>query len=220
MKPMMIIAKINGGICMPYNPLAIDALLAYSVALRDHLPPCSTPYEVMPIEIPLKREPEGRFHLCSQAVFDVECLENRYKNKRPVIAEAQNMGKTIKRIQISAGHSKGFRIPYEVLYLTEDTIRWWAIGDTEEVLKLLSFITHIGKHRNVGLGKVRDWSVEECEPWDNGFPVILDGKPLRTLPEDWPGLSGNVRKELSTITYPYPRTLNPNLYVCAVPEWQ
>jgi CRISPR type IV-associated protein Csf3 len=218
MEPLMITAEISGGICMPYNPLAIDALLAHSVVLRDHITPCSNPDEVVKIEIPLKREPEGRFHLCSHAVFVVESRENRYKNKRPVIAEAQNMGKSIKSIQINAGHSKGFRIPYEVFYLSGDEIRWWAIGDVDKVSDLLEFVTHIGKYRNVGLGKVRNWSVEPCEPWGDGFPVVLDGKPLRPLPEDWPGLSGDVRKELSTITYPYPRTLNPKLYVCAMPE--
>jgi hypothetical protein len=35
---------------------------------------------------------------------------------------------------------------------------------------------------------VAEWSVDACEPWGDGFPVVRDGRALRTLPADWPGL--------------------------------
>ena len=55
--------------------------------------------------------------------------------------------------------------------------------------------------------------MKECEPWD-GFPVMRDGKPLRPLPPDWPGL---VDPEMgySCVTYPY--WLAEAEDVCAVP---
>jgi len=217
MRPLAITARLMGAISMPDRPLAIDALLAYAVVLCDHIVPASTPDEVVPIEIPIEREPGGRFHLCSHAIYTVEATETRWQNRRPVIPEAQAMGRSIKRIQISAGLSKGYRIPYEAIHVEGDELRWWAIGDRAEIEDLLGLIGHLGKKRAAGLGRVAEWLVEPCEPWGEGFPVVLDGQPLRPLPRDWPGLAEDVAVERCTITYPYPRSLNRELFDCAIP---
>lgn len=216
MQPLMVTARLAGAISMPARPVALDALLAYAVVLRDHITPASTPDEVVPIEIPIEREPGGRFHLCSHAVYAVEQAELRWKNRRPVVPEAQAMGR-FKRMQINAGHSKGYRVPYEATHLEDDELRWWAYGDCDKVLDLLGLISHVGKMRAVGLGRVVEWQAETCEPWDDGFPVVLDGRPLRPLPTDWPGLAEDVAVERCTLTYPYPQALNPDLHTCAVP---
>lgn len=217
MKPLTITAQLQGAISMPDRPLALDALLAYAAALRDHIPPATRPDEVVSIEIPVKREPDGRFHLCSHATYTVEQAETRYQNRRPVIAEAQAMGKGIKRLQINAGLSKGYRIPYEAIHLEGDELRWWAIGDRAKIEDLLELISHLGKKRAAGLGRVARWHVAPCKPWGPGFPIMHVGRPMRPLPVDWPGLASDAALERCTITYPYPRTLNPDLYVCAVP---
>lgn len=217
-QPIGVTARLLGQVSMPDRPLALDALLAYAVVLRDHITPAATPEQVVPIEIPVEREPGGRFHLASHAVFTAEQRETRYQVKRSVIGEAQAMAPSLRRMQISAVHSKGYRIPFEAMHVRGDELRWWAIGDAAAVLALLDLVTHLGKKRASGLGRVREWLVEPCEPWGTGFPVVDPaGRPLRPLPLDWPGLADGCAVERCTITYPYPRTLNRDLHVCAVP---
>src|ERR1700755_142975 len=173
---------------MPDGPLAIDGLLAAAVAIRDGLPP-ATPGAIVPIEIPVAREPEGRFHLASFASFSWEIFERRFVNRRFPTTEAQVLaGPKLRRIDISTGPAKSYRIPMEVGHVAGDQLTWWCVGDEDEVRGLLGLITHLGKRRAVGLGRVRAWKVEACsETWD-GFPVVAGGKPLRTLAIDWPRL--------------------------------
>ena len=204
MKPIRISAYLANGIANPTRPLAIDALLAYAVAQRDNLPPPANASEMQPIEIPLKRSPCGRFHLCSLSEHDaVVEHETRYVNRRPIIAEAQLLGSTaIKTIQINGGPDKGYRVPMDVGHYTRGEIWWWAIGDAPACAELLSHIGYLGKRRAVGLGKVTRWVVEGCEAWGEDYPVMREGAPLRALPPEWPGCEG-MPIARATLTYPY-----------------
>ena len=210
MVPLRVQAKIQGAIAMPYGPIALDALLAAQVCIRDNIIPCTSVAEVKPIEIPVMREPKGRFHLASCSVAVVEKHKNRFMNRRFPIEEAQMFGdKTVRRLNISGGPAKSYRLPIDTVYLVDDTLTWWCIGAEAEVQALMSLCLGLGKKRSVGLGTVRQWLVEPCTPWDNGFPVVLDGKPLRNLPLDWPGLV-DPDVGYGNLTYPYPVALNPN----------
>jgi len=214
MRPMMIIARLAGAVCLPEYGLALDACLAFAVCQREGIAPAFTAAEVVSIEIPVVRELEGRFHLCSNSVGVFEQRETRYVQRRPVIAEAQLMGRQIKRMQINAGPSKGFRIPMEIVHLEHDELRWWCVGDADDVRELLELVHYLGKRRGVGVGRVLEWTVEPCEPWGDGFPVVLDGRPLRPLPPDWPGLVDPMIMP-ATLTYPY--WLMERRQSCAVP---
>jgi CRISPR type IV-associated protein Csf3 len=169
-----------------------------------------------PIEIPVQREPEGSFHLCSFSVSEPEVHENRWVNRRFPIPEAQLMaGPKLRRIDIRAGAQKSYRLPLETCHLKDDTIRWWCIGEPAEIEELLQLIGYLGKRRGVGLGAVRSWVVEAYEPWGDGFPVVRDGYPLRPLPPDWPGLAEDTVTAYRTITFPYWQHTREEL--CAVP---
>lgn len=204
MKPIRISATLLNGIANPTRPIAIDALLAYAVALRDDMLPPANASEVTPIEIPLQRSPCRRFHMCSLSEHDVVVeRETRYVNRRPIIAEAQLMAsESVKTIQINGGPDKGYRVPMDVGHYARGEVWWWAVGDAYAVRDLLSHIGYLGKRRAVGLGKVVAWTVEECESWGEDYPVMREGKPLRALPPDWPGCEA-MRTTRGTLTYPY-----------------
>jgi CRISPR type IV-associated protein Csf3 len=187
---------------VPVHPLHLDGLLAYAVALRDELPPALTAEECAPIAIPVQREPSGRFHLCSAGIFVQERAELRYTNRRAPIEQYQTIGDAkIRRCQITAGANKSYRIPRELAHLESDLVTWYCLGDREQIEVLLQHITHLGKKRSVGWGKILRWTVEECATWE-GFPVTRDGAALRTLPLDWPGLR-DPSQSFETLTYPY-----------------
>lgn len=217
MIPLRIRAHLNGPVCLPGGPISLDGLLAYAVALRGDLPPVLNTADVRPIEIPVQREPGGRFHLASFSEYEAEERENRWLNKRTDIVEAQALGdERFKRIGLSTGVNKSWRLPMEMIHLKGDVMTWWCIGDPAQVSDLLGCIGYISKKRGLGHGRVHRWDVEACEVWP-GFPVVRNGQALRPLPIDWPGLSEDVEQAFRTLTYPYwQRHLE---VLCAVPAW-
>ena len=202
-RELVVTARLGGPVHAPEGLPILDGLLAWAVATRDGLPPPLTAAEATRVEIPIAVEPGGRFHLCSQGFAEVEAEELRYTNKRPPIAEYQALADPkMKRVDIGAGANKGYRIPRPVQYLADDLITWWAVGDADAVRPLLDVVTHIGKRRAVGWGRVVEWRVSVCDPWP-GFPVLRDGQPLRPLPLDWPGLAADASSAFKTLTFPY-----------------
>lgn len=220
MIPLEVTAELAGAIALPGGPVALDALLAAAIAKRDNIPPATCEAEIVPIEIPVARSACGRFHLASFSDGAFESRDRRYINRRFPLPEAQIFGESkFKRIDISTGPAKSFRIPLETGHLEHDRLRWWCIGDRDAIAELLTtWIGYLGKKRSVGLGRVARWSVEPCEHWGDGFPVARDGLPLRTLPADWPGLSDTAERAYRVLTYPYWR--HSAEQICAVPAWR
>lgn len=204
-EPLRITAEIEGRIALPSGPMAIDALLAAMVARRLGLPPLMRPAEALPIEIPVERAPGGAFHLASFSIGAFERFGVKWVNRRFPIAEAQTLGSAkIRRITITAGPCKSYRIPLPAGHLADDALTWWAVGDRAAIADLLSICRYLGKRRAVGLGRVVRWAVEPCEPWGTGFPLVQpDGTPARTLPDGWPGVREGAERAYRTITYPY-----------------
>jgi hypothetical protein len=194
--------------------MALDGLLAAAVCLREGVIEPVRVEELRPVEIPVAKEPGGRFHLASFSVGDFERFGPRWVNRRFPIAEAQAMGAPqLRRIPISGGPCKSYRIPLEAGHVRNDVLAWYALGDRDAIAEILSAVSHLGKRRGVGLGRVVGWDVDRCEPWP-GFPVVSpEGKPLRTLPLDWPGLV-DPEQGFRVCTFPYWRREAEEL--CAV----
>lgn len=215
MEPLTVRARLQGDVCLPWMPLALDALLGAAIATRDGLAPPASPQDVMPLALPLRRSSCDRYWLASFANYTVEQAGSKLMTKRPVIPEAQQLAsRSTKRMDTGAGPNKGFLWRLPTLRLCDDTITWWCIGDQVEIRSLLDLIHYLGKKRSVGLGKVDSWDVQTCEAWGNDFPVALAGRPLRSLPADYPGLD-NPELGYSVLDPPYWMPEKEEL--CAVP---
>jgi len=202
MTPLAVDARLMGPWC-GQCPIHLDALLAAACAARDNIPPAAHAGEMVDIEIPIERSACGRYHLASVGFSAVEERELKYINRRFPIAEAQFMGDAkLKRINLAAGPQKHYRVPVETRHAASDLITWWCVGDRSEIERLLALVTHVGRRRAVGLGRVREWSVTACEAWP-GFPVLsAEGAAMRNLPLDVEGL-GEHRLRRERVTYPY-----------------
>lgn len=203
--PLRITATVAGRIALPHGPLALDGLLAAAVCMIEGVVPATRLEDCRPVEIPVQREPDGRFHLASFSVGAFERFGTKWINRRFPIAEAQAMGgPKLRRINLAGGPCKSYRIPLESGHLVDDTLTWFCLGDRVRIEALLPAIRGLGKRRGVGLGRVLRWQVEPCESWGPSFPVVSpEGRPLRTLPLDWPGLAPDVEAGYKTLTFPY-----------------
>jgi hypothetical protein len=211
-KPLRVTADLSDAISLTYGTIALDALLASLYAMVQHLPPMTTP-EVLPL--PLAREPGGKFDLASFAVAQFDRHDSTHFHKQFPHREAKHHSR-LKRADMTAGINKSHRIPLSMGYPADQRLTWWCVGDQAGIEDLLQYCHHIGKKRAHGMGRVLRWDVAECEPWDDGFPVVMGGMALRPLPPDWPGLvEPDVR--MSRLTYPYWPTA-PGQMLCAVPE--
>lgn len=200
MTPLRIEALVPGPIYLPDGYIHLDALLAWAVCLRDNILPAHTEAELVPVEIPVSRSSCGRFHLASASLVEVLHHERRHLQRRFPVEQAQAVS-AMRKIHVSAGPTKSYRIPYEVGYLRDGLCVFFAVGDEAGIRELLALVHYLGKKRSVGHGRVQRWAVDSCEPWE-GFPCVLDGQPLRHLPPDHPDLvEPNLR--YGGLSYPY-----------------
>lgn len=193
MIPLRVTAHLHGPVRLPHGWLSLDSMLGAAICLRDNEPPLIQGQEPSDLsgrmDAVLKRSDCGRLWLASWSIGEADQYEKRWNNRRPPIAEAQAMGsQKVKAVNIAAGPMKAFHKPAEAVHMRGDRLDWFAIGDASCILTLLSLVQHLGAKRNAGDGLVGRWVVEPCEPWAGGFPVVLDGTPLRPLPPDWAGL--------------------------------
>lgn len=191
------------------TPALLDSLVMAALALDLGFPPINVlgPEERAAQEADLLQHMPIQWHngvfLASDAQYAREEYEVRHTNRRfPVEAAAALGHDKLKRVQLSTGLSKSYHIPVRQSHTVGDVVVWYARGNPARVQDLLQrHVTHLGKKRAVGCGPVGRWVVEPCESWE-GFPVLLEGRPLRPLPLDWPGLV-EWREDYRVLTPPY-----------------
>jgi hypothetical protein len=223
--PLHITAKIRRTIALPNGPVSLDGLLARVIVDRIGATACAPtdpgwiPTEELLARIPIALEPTHGFALCTSSHCRVVGHENHWVNRRFPVDVAQQIRCDIKRINITAGAQKSYRLPLDTVFLQDGLIEWWCIGGLEPILDLLLEVAYLGKRRGVGVGAVvtGSWRVDQCEPWGDGFPLVREGQPMRPLPPDWPGLASGVETAYRTMVPPYHDRTREVL--CAVPRW-
>lgn len=225
MEPLRVVAHLGSEIANPGRLPALDALLAYAQATwieerppYDESKPC--PEVDITHALAAARDDAGRvlYHLATVGLGRVEQhLRGRFVNRRMPIDRMQYLSTRGGTLNTSGGPAKSFRLPLETGWLAGDRVTWFCVGDAGEIERLLGPVTHLGKRRAVGLGRVARWEVRPCPSWGDGFPVLFEGVPLRNLPLD--ALPPEARapfESWGTITYPYRRHLE---VACLVPPF-
>lgn len=216
MEPLRIQAILQAGLIVQYGAVALDALLAAMYAVVHHMGRLElTRDEPAPLPLPLAREPGGRFDLASFSVANFDQHQTTHFHRAFPALEAKHLTH-MRGYNQANGPNKSYRIPVSIATPTDNVLTWFCIGNRKEIECLLQYCHHLGKRRGAGEGKVLRWTVEPCESWGEGFPIMRDGKPLRNLPFDHPGLvEPDIR--MTRLTYPYWGTA-PNQQPCAGPE--
>lgn len=195
---MIVRARLKDGSPVAnYDPVALDALLGYAVALeasRGESVKCDNP-TVIPLPLrSLGHDPHGwmlwaatTFQPTGQGVTDTIYL---HKRVMPGRATAAPKGKAL-NVETVTGRYMERRMPIPVVRTPE----WIAMthGNVDEVRRLLCFVRSIGKKRALLWGEIAEWDVEpyEADPID----CLHDGaRLLRSMPE-WFALDQGVEME-------------------------
>lgn len=124
---------------------------------------------------------------CSAAQATVKGRDTQYWNKRfdtqAALSDSIDFGGRVEKIIIENGQYKAYHMPLPTL--VTDALCWYAYGDRDELLDLLSPIAAIGKKRAQGNGAVLRWSVEpmaeDCSEWRGGMLMRPIPGPLCDL---------------------------------------
>lgn len=202
MTPLKVTAVMAGPVSLNFGSIALDALLASQVARRDGLEPPMRGQSPEQVPVPpLARHPSG-FYLASWAISGDLLWSYGTHIHRPVPADwyARLCTDKVRRVDVSSGVDKAYRVPRHRTKFRE--LVWFCLGDAEQIEVLLRGVTSLGSYRRDGIGRRKEWRVELCKAWD-GFPVLREGVPLRSLPLDYPGLADGHRTGMASLNYPY-----------------
>lgn len=75
----------------------------------------------------------------------------------------------------TAGRWKEYRVPLNAV--RSDKLKSVAIGNKAEIVRLLGYVSHIGKKGSAGYGRVARWIVDDL-PVDNALDLVLAAKSV------------------------------------------
>lgn len=186
MEPLRIRAHLRTGIIGDRH-LPLDGVILYQAHRYQagNIPPMTIPgdYSTQGIStLPLAIEHPGRrqwYYLCSWAQWSHDIEARDYWNKRfdASLAYLVDLGRRSK-ISQSSGQYKQYHMP--IFYRPALWVEWYCVGDKAQIECLLCTLTHLGKKRSQGWGRVRRWEIESCS---KDWSVWKEEKLMRGVPE-------------------------------------
>lgn len=160
------------------------------------------------IPIPLRRQRLGPWEVgrCSNPILAVPVNEGvSHIVKKIAVEHASMLGPSSRRVVSTTNEwTKSYRLPLRERLISH--VKWFAVGDRREILKVVRRVKSIGKKVSIGCGMVAEWTVETCEDDYSWFAPTGRGPMLmRTLPVgDWlpPDLIG-ARMDFGACCSPY-----------------
>lgn len=186
-EPLKVTAHLRAGVvCDRWLPL--DAILLYQVCREQlgtqmaTLPGGEAKGEDVPMPLAVIHSGEMYwYYACSWAQPQPWWLAEGkdYWNKRfdDKFAHLVDFCGRRGKVLIEQGRYKSYHMP--VFYRVASKVDWYCVGDGGEIARLLSTVTHLGKKRSQGWGRVIRWEVQS---WPHDWSVWRDGKLTRGVP--------------------------------------
>lgn len=186
--PLLVTAKLLTGLGGS-EPPQLDGLLEYLLSLHHHkgepgykIDRSRPAPEQGQIPIPLVRRRLGPWLVgaCSDPIVGHVHNDRHEHLAKRISVENAAMLAPEKRVVVSTTNSwtKSYRFPIRVRQVP--VVRWFAMGDRREILKLVRRCTSLGKKVSVGYGRVAEWTVERVEH-DYSWLAPLPDAPTRLV---------------------------------------
>lgn len=219
MQPLKITAELMTGFASKFDwSPSIDGILAWVVqrerlgveefTLTQHRSDLQEPVKGLPLAV--EHYDDDWWYQCSQPIFESKGVVTHNLHRRFNVREAEKLSHDKKtKIETTKGPYKNAR--FQLKQHITPQIAWYAIGDKQEIERLLESITHIGAKVGAGFGRVRPngWRVELSENLDT--PRFF--RPLPKSFADAHGISGIVMEW----GHRPPLRIPENNRVCVIP---
>lgn len=173
MRPLLVTAEmLDGRVIDNEMQLPLDSFLAYAWMVEHHPElmdvsrsgiPAS---ELITPKLPLALRGHGDdwYWAASWAFGEPLKEQTVYVHKRfddDLAAEYVDFQGRRGTVNVQSGYYKAQRKPNAVFLVPR--LWWCCVGNKDEVERLLRHIPAIGKRRNIGFGRVREWRVEYAD---------------------------------------------------------
>ncbi len=201
--------KITANMASPVvinHDLLLDTILITKKAVELKLD-AQTLNPLKPLEVQDVVQYFGDIPLCSKAFFKGVDSKNVYYKR---FDEDNEYFADTKKIKIGSGRYKNYANTLKVTDVAE--IVFYALGNKEEIKRLLSWVYALGKKESQGYGIVREWIVEELK---EQIDFLNPENPLRPLPLEY--FSNDFKnKNRKLVSYKFPYWYNGNKKLCYV----
>lgn len=218
--PLQVVMDVIPPIYITSPWLHLDSILSY-LCLRDALEdlfycmPTGETIDVSLLDLPLKRT--GDVYHSSVGIYSDnsrlyrDTIYKRFTDKETYkLSKRQQKG----RIKTNQGHFKDFMINLPILIT--DKITFYCNGDKNELERLLSHLTNIGKKTSIGSGRIRNINITETS---EDYSFYKENRIMRPIPAtmDIPVFEGMIFQQQP---YKPPYWDKNNVCMCIVPENQ
>ena len=217
--PLKVVMDVTPPIYITSPWLHLDSILSY-LCLREALDdlfyilPSEEKIDISLLDLPIQRT-NDLYH-ASIGIYNNPKLYRDTIYKRFTDKETYKLSKKQQkgRIKTNQGHFKDFMINIPILLTNK--ITFYCNGDKEEITRLLSHLSSIGKKTSIGSGRIRNVRVFDVE---EDYSFFKDNKIMRPIPAtmDIPIIEG-MRFEPQPYKPPY--WDKDNVCMCIVPENQ
>ena len=164
---------------------SIDSLLEYYwLEERNLLSPNPSPNDLIIADLPIEKgDISGAWYWkVSAPCYAIKAqTQDRFRKRWDYQESSLNWGKRKPKWSTSEGAEKSYDLP--VFLRHTERIDWFAVGNPDEVFKLLLRCSGIGKKRSYGYGQIAKWQVKEI---DNDYHLWRNGELMRPIPaEEW-----------------------------------
>lgn len=182
---LRISCRLRSGVVEHGEDINIDGILAYSVVQEALQGEHWGSNEACDIPLPIMQfmGEDGEWCYVASTLLPVGGYvhQNAHLHRRAHTGEF-TASKRASGLVINTviGRYKERRTPVESIQT--DELEAFALGNAEEIRRLLDHITHIGKRRAAGYGEVAEWTVEKValEPYEI---LIKDNRLRRAIPQ-------------------------------------
>ena len=218
-QPLEVVVEVTPPIYITSPWLHLDSILTY-LCLREalgdlfYILPSEEKIDTSLLEIPLKKTSDV-YHSSVGIYYKPklyrDTIYKRFTDKETYkLTKKQQKG----RIKTNQGHFKDFMINLPILITNK--ITFYCNGDKNEIKRLLSHLTNIGKKTSIGSGKIRNIKINTVT---EDYSFFKDDHIMRPIPAtmDVPIFEG---MQFEQQPYKPPYWDKNNVCMCIVPENQ